>query len=109
MKKANNRYKNLTAYFTQEEWLKVKVKIGQSTCRSNAEFLRKLALGKPVRMFYRSKSIDDLVNECIALRKEMQAIREMSPLKEGNLEKLVAIQTEIKTIINKIADQCMQK
>jgi hypothetical protein len=60
-------------------------------------------------LFYRNQSMDDLVNECIALRKEMQIIREKAPHDAEKLIRLIGIQEDIKRIINQIAEECMHK
>ena len=66
-------------------------------------------LGKPLGLFYRNQSMDELINECITLRKEMQVIRETAPHDAEKLIKLIGIQEDIKRIINKLADECMHK
>ena len=100
------RYKKIHLYLSEEEWTKLKEKVGKSTCRKVAEYARKAILGKLIRVCYRNRSMDLLIDECIVLRKEMQVIREAWPGGALELDRLITIQDEIQSIINKLASQC---
>jgi hypothetical protein len=42
--------------------------------RSKSEYSRKMLLGKPVTIFYRNKSLDELTELVIALKKDLQSL-----------------------------------
>lgn len=46
----------------------------RSTEKSISNYLRKVALGKPVTVIYRNASADDFLTEMIQLKKELNAI-----------------------------------
>jgi hypothetical protein len=88
----------------KEDLERLRKTVAHSTCRSVSEYCRKVALGKPVRVFYRDQSFDAFTDEVIALRKEMQAIRENGPLTSEGEQRLITLLEEIKKYINKIFD-----
>jgi hypothetical protein len=102
------RSKQIKFHLSMEEWTALKEKVDKSTCRKVSEYIRKAIFGKLIRVCYRNRSMDMLVDECIALRKEMQAIREAWPDGALELDRLIAIQDEIQSIINKLASKCMR-
>jgi len=73
-----------------------------------SEYCRKVLLGKPVRVFCRDQSFDAFIEEAIALRKEMQAVREGGPFTPEGERRLITLQEEIKKCINKIFDHGSQ-
>jgi hypothetical protein len=93
---------------SKEEFEKAKKRLANSTCRTLTELVRKSVLGKPVTTFTRSRSFDEFMEEAIALRKEMQAIRQNLPFTIEGETRLIAIQEDIKTCINKIFDHVSQ-
>ena len=46
----------------------------QSTCQDLGNYIRRVALNKPVNLRYRNQSIDDFLADMIGLRKELNAI-----------------------------------
>jgi hypothetical protein len=93
---------------SKEDLEKVKKRLTNSTCRTLTELVRKSVLGKPVTTFTRSRSFDEFIEEAIALRKEMQTVRQTLPFTLEGEMRLIAIQSEIKTCINKIFDHVRQ-
>ncbi|MDO6433052.1 hypothetical protein Q4E93_20760 [Flavitalea sp. BT771] len=93
---------------SKEDLERVKKRLANSTCRNLTELVRKSVLGKPVITFTRSKSFDEFIEEAIALRKEMQTVRQTLPFTPEGEMRLIAIQAEIKTCINKIFDHVSQ-
>jgi hypothetical protein len=80
----------------------------KSTCRTLSEYCRKLLLGKPIRVLYRDQSLDAFIDEAIALRNEMRALREKGPFTPERERQLITLQEEIKKCINKIFDHACQ-
>ncbi len=101
-------YQYLHVKVTEGEKQELKKKVANSTCRTTSEFVRKASLGRPLHVFYRNKSFDEFVDECIALRKEMRAIRETIPLDSLGIARLLAIQEEIQAAIIKL-EKCVLK
>lgn len=72
--KKANRTKWLHVRLTPEEYKMIMVFYLQSTCRKLSEYARLQLLKKPVIGKYRNQSQDDLMNEIIAVRHELNAI-----------------------------------
>src|SRR5260221_9523826 len=62
-----NRLRRLNVRLSQQEWDKVHKLASNTTCRSTSEYARKLLTGKPVRVFYRNQSFDELEQQMIRL------------------------------------------
>lgn len=72
--KKTNRTKWLHVRLTPEEYKIVTVFYIRSTCRKLSEYARLQLLKKPVIGKYRNQSQDELMNEIIALRTELNAV-----------------------------------
>lgn len=72
--KKRNRTRWLHLRLTPEEYKMIMVYYLQSTCRKLSEYARLQLLKKPVIGKYRNQSQDDLMNEIISLRHELNAI-----------------------------------
>jgi len=92
----------------KEDLERLKQAVSSSTCRSLSEYCRKLLLNKPVSIFYRSQSFDAFIEEAIALRKEMETMRQGGMFTPDGEKRLIALQEEIKQCINKIYDYVRQ-
>ncbi|MHA4741370.1 hypothetical protein [Dyadobacter sp. MSC1_007] len=67
-----------TIYFKVEaaQYRLLKDKVSKTTCRSLAEYLRKLVLSEPVTINYRDASMEDLISELSQTRRQLaQAVR----------------------------------
>ncbi len=82
---------------------------GNTTYRSLTEYIRKRLSGKPVAIFYRSKSFDEFIDEAISLRAEMEAIRKDQPLSKENEERVIELMKRVKEKISQLVDICLQK
>lgn len=102
-------YKHVSIHYTEGERQELKKKVANSTCRTTSEFIRKTTLGRPLHVFYRNKSFDEFVDECIALRKESRTIRETIPLDSLGMARLLAIQEKIHSAIIKLSEKCVSK
>ena len=69
-----NRSKRVHVRFTDEEFEKIQAQFSKSTCRKLSEYVRLVLLNKPVTMNQRNQSLDDFLDEMIALRNELNAI-----------------------------------
>lgn len=47
-----------------------------STCRTKAQYVRELIFNRPVRIFYRNQSLDDLIEEIVILNREINILKE---------------------------------
>lgn len=103
MRKANPNKRTISkeTLFSQEEWEQVSNSFNNSTCRTYCEFSRKILLQKPITVFYRDKTLDELLNHVIQLRNEMQAITEKAA--SGPVyDRLVEIFENLKVVFNQI-------
>ena len=109
MKKIKRRRdRSFGFYCTEEEAEKIKSRVSASIYHSFAEYARPVLLGKPVYMKYGPASMNDLVDELIAVRNGMATTLRHSSLSDEDKQQLMGIHMEIKMIIDKIADLCTQ-
>ena len=126
--KENNRSKWLHLRLKPQEYTQLHKQFRKTTCRKLSDYTRKILLGKPVVSSYRNQSLDDFMAEMILLRKELsqagnnfnQAVKKLHSLSqisefkswliayESDRQSLLGKVDEIKTRINKIADQWLQ-
>jgi glutaminase len=69
-----NRTRLLHVRFTEQEFEKINAQFTRSTCRKISEYVRKILLDKPVKIYHRNQSLDDLMTELVALKNELNAI-----------------------------------
>ena len=69
-----NRTRWLHLRLTNEEYEILHKHFTKSTCPKLSDFARKNLLQKPIVMKYRNESLDELMIELIALRKDLNAI-----------------------------------
>ena len=76
MKKKENEVRNIFVKIrmNQEELTCVKKYQGQTTEKSLSEYIRSVAMRKPVIVNYRNQSADDFLKQMLALKKELNAI-----------------------------------
>ena len=86
------RIKYASIAFTAAEKEKLDGLVKATTCRSVSEYVRKVCLLEPVVVYYRDRSLDDLVDQLILIRKELM----------GNPDTVTV--GEINSLISKIAD-----
>jgi hypothetical protein len=114
------RLRRLNIRLSQQEWERVRSLSSNTTCRNISEYARLLLLDKPVRVFYRNQSFDDLEQLMVRLLAELEDFGDkfeevVSKIGEPGtaLPLLLAAHgdyakktEEIKEVIIKIADQC---
>ena len=125
----NGRSRRLNIRLNQQEWDKVHNWAAKTTCRSISEYARKLLLNKPVNVFFRNQSFDDLQEQLIRLLPELETFGEafnralgtLAPLENNpelsnGIARLIyygqgfeKIAEEIRTHIEKLANQCDPK
>jgi hypothetical protein len=124
----NNRTKWLHLRLKPEEYARIQKQFSKTTCRKISDYSRKILLGKAVVATYRNQSLDDFMTEMMQVRNELnsignnfnQAVKKLHTLQQipefkawiitYELEKQILLNKddEIKTRINKIADQWLQ-
>ncbi len=127
-KEIDNRTKWLHLRLKPEEYTQLHKQFSKTTCRKLSDYARKILLSKPVTTTYRNQSLDDFMAEMIRLRNELsslgsnfnQAVKKLHTLSQiaefkgwlitWELEKKTLLNKveEIKSRINKIADQWLQ-
>jgi len=77
--------------------------------RNQSAYARKLLLGKPVKVIFRNRSLDDFIEWGVAFRKDLHLILARNTLttneKEDLRHKLAAIEENLIQIVN----QCSRK
>ena len=66
--------RKVTIRFKQEEYNKVNASFKKTTKRKLSEYIRSVLLDKPVTVYTRSQSLDDLMTALILLKNELSAI-----------------------------------
>jgi mobilization protein MobC len=73
-KNKEDRKRRVYIRLTDGEFDKLNTQFLNSTSRKLSEFLRQIIFNKPVKIYHRNKSLDDLMIELILLRNELSAI-----------------------------------
>jgi hypothetical protein len=69
-----NRLKRVTTRFKEDEFKVIDNRFKKTRFRKLSEYIRSVLLEKPVTVMYRDKSMDEVLEELILLRKELNAI-----------------------------------
>jgi len=124
----NNRTRLLQVRLTPTELGKIHDKFSQSTSQKLSDYVRKKMLDKPIKVYTRNQSLDDLMAELQRLTSELNAIgnnynqvvkrlhslqhfedvKSWLLLNESSKQILLKKVEEIKTKINQINDQWLQ-
>lgn len=122
----NARQRRLNIRLSQQEWDKVHKLASNTTCRSVSEYARKVLEEKPVKVFYRNKSFDELEEKMTDLLSRMESyagtftslakrmsilynipeIKAALPLLLASEKHFLLQMEEIKEQLQKISDQC---
>ena len=94
--------------YTAEEFTRLKKAFARSTCHTIAGYVRKLSLEQPVEIVNRNASFDDFVGEIVRLREEMTVIRQLPGWTTEQRVRLIFLEAEIQSSIDKITKLCMQ-
>ncbi len=70
----SNLTRKVTIRFKPEEYTKVSVSFKTTTKKKLSEYIRYVLLEKPVTVYTRDQSVDELMAELVLLRKELSAI-----------------------------------
>ena len=73
-KKNNNRSKWLHVRLTEAEYNALQRAFKKTTTRKLSEYSRRILLGKPMIASYRNTSLDELMQEFMKLRKDLNGI-----------------------------------
>ena len=68
------RTRKVTVRFKPAEYNKVNTAFGSTTKKKLSEYIRFVLLDKPVTVYTRNKSLDELMEELVFLRNELSAI-----------------------------------
>jgi hypothetical protein len=69
-----NRLKRVTTRFKEDEFKLIDHRFRKTRFRKLSEYIRCVLLEKPIMVMYRDKSMDEVLEELILLRKELNAI-----------------------------------
>ncbi|MEJ7693495.1 plasmid mobilization relaxosome protein MobC [Daejeonella sp.] len=70
----SNKTRKVTVRFGREEFRQVESSFRKTTFRKLSEYVRAMLLGKAKTVIYRDRSMDELLEELILLRRELNAI-----------------------------------
>lgn len=70
----SNRTRKITLRLTPEEYAKIEHQWKTSTCRKLSDYVRKHLFNNPITTHYRNQSLDDFMEEMVALRNDLSAI-----------------------------------
>jgi MobC-like protein len=79
-----------------------------SDCRNKTAFVKKLLLGKPVKVLYRNRSLDDFIELAVQMRKELKLIVSKDSLSSMEKEALGRKIDSIEKHLIKVLDTCTQ-
>ena len=82
---------------------------GKTPYRSKSEYSRKMLLGKPITIFHRNKSLDELIELVIKLRKDLKSLSMAETITADEKEYLLLKAHQIIEEIIKIIEGCFQK
>lgn len=123
-----NRTKRITLRLTAREYTRIEIKCKSSTCRKLSEYIRLVLFNKPVTVLERNQSLDELMEELIKIRTELngignnfnQTVKKLYTLsqisefriwiqqQEQQKELLFGKIEQVKKMISKLADQWLQ-
>jgi hypothetical protein len=72
--KEENKSRIIGLRLSPKEYEQVQKKCQKSTPYKLSEYVRRMVLSKPLKVYYRNQSLDELMNELIGLRKELNSI-----------------------------------
>jgi MobC-like protein len=68
------RDKWVNTRFNKTEYEALQALFRQSACREMGDYIRRVALNKPVSIHYRNQSVDDFLADMLSLKRELNAI-----------------------------------
>ncbi|MDQ6761265.1 MAG: plasmid mobilization relaxosome protein MobC [Bacteroidota bacterium] len=76
MKKRDKEVRNIIIKFrvNENEMMRIKKLLHKTTEQSLSNYMRELALNKPVTVYYRNQSADNFLHDMLLLKKELNAI-----------------------------------
>ena len=74
MKEETNKTKWLHVRLTEEEYDQLQKQYKDTTCRKLSDYIRKKLFDKHLTLYYRNRSLDELMAELMPLRKSLFAI-----------------------------------
>lgn len=108
----------LNIRLSRQDWDKINLLAGKSTCRSLSGYARKVLLQQPVKVFYRNQSFDEFEDQMAgrllpileAFHDKFQSFDQQTTagMRQAHLDFLATV-SEIRTILSKFTDQCFPK
>ena len=98
----------LSIYFRQGEFELFQEAFQNSNYQKRNDFARKLLTGKPVRVIYRNRSLDDLVEMGVGLRKDLKRVLSGEMLNDSEKDELKKRVISIEENLIKLIEVCKQ-
>jgi hypothetical protein len=108
MKKRQNRSKTITVRCTPEDYTYIRQNFAGTTYKHFSFYVRNMLLSKPVEIKTHDISLDTLIDELTGFREQRERLLEHPALNDGEKLRIFEFLLEMKPLLNKIADQCMQ-
>ena len=92
----------------EDEYEKLRASYKNTIYRSISEYVRHLLLALPLTVIYRNRSLDDLIETAVLLRRDMRALLLKDSFTDIEKEKLNQKITNLEELIIKTIEQCSQ-
>jgi len=104
--KSKKKEKAVTCWMTVGDHERFMTSYKNSLCRSMGEYARKLLLGIPPTITYRNRSVDDLIEVAVLIRRELVALLSKDVLSADEKEGLNRNITSLENLLIKIPELC---
>jgi hypothetical protein len=101
--------RQLGVYLREEEYQAFLEAFGKSGYRSKTDYARRLVLGKPVKVLARNRSLDDLIELGVKLRKELRLLLTKDMFTPVEKESLIRNIVNIEEHLVKLVESCGRK
>jgi hypothetical protein len=109
MKRRKVSEKMFQFWLSEKEMEEFNMAYAKTPYRSKGEYSRKMLLGKPITVYHRNKSLDELIELVIKLRKDLKSLPMAATITADEREHLLLNVYQIIEQLIKIIDQCSQK
>lgn len=98
-----------TTYFRDDEYQQFMAGFKKSSYRKISPYSKSLLLGKPVKMIYRDRSLDDFIEMGVGLRKDLRRFLSSPTFNPSDQQELTAKVASIEENLIQLVDLCRQR
>ena len=103
----SEKSKQICIYVTAAQYAEIANARAGTTCRSVSEYARRLLLGKPITVYYRNRSFDEFSEHYLRFKEEIKSLLAKDVFTLQDRQQILQYLSEIKKVVNSIADKCM--